>query len=97
MQERKHTTKYLLPVALAIILVISLGLGVRCLHSQLMKLTIEERSNQSEENKRHQSSRISGVKKRLIARLPGHIFELGIQFPSDAQKRHSKCVNSQIS
>ena len=40
-----------LPVALAIILVISLGLGVRCLRSQLMKLTIEERSNQSEENK----------------------------------------------
>ena len=49
MQERKHTTKYLLPVALAIILVISLGLGVRYLRSQLMKLTIAERSSQLEE------------------------------------------------
>ena len=49
MQERKNTTKYLLPVAFAIILVVSLALGVRFLRGQLMKLTIEERSNQLEE------------------------------------------------
>ena len=49
MQERKHTTKYLLPVALAIILVVSLALGVRFLRGYLMKLTVEERSNQLEE------------------------------------------------
>ena len=49
MQESKHTTKYLLPVALAIILVVSLGVGVRYLRSQLMKLTIAERSSQLEE------------------------------------------------
>ena len=49
MQERKHTTKYLLPVAFAVILVVSLALGVRFLRSTLMKLTIEERSNQLEE------------------------------------------------
>ena len=49
MQERKNTTEYLLPVAFAIILVVSLALGVRFLRSTLMKLTIEERSNQLEE------------------------------------------------
>ena len=49
MQERKNTTKYLLPVAFAIILVVSLALGVRFLRGQLMKLTIEERSSQLEE------------------------------------------------
>ena len=40
--------------------------------------------------------RILGVKKRLTVRLLGHIFDLGIQLPSDAQKRLSKFVNSQI-
>ena len=49
MQEKKHKTKYLLPVAFVIILLVSLALGVRYLRSQLMKLTIEERSNQLEE------------------------------------------------
>ena len=49
MQQRKHTTKYLLPVAFAIILVVSLALGVIYLRSTLMKLTIEERSYQLEE------------------------------------------------
>ena len=53
MQGRRNTTTYLLPVAFAIILVISLVLGVVFRRSSLMKLTIEERSNQSEENKRH--------------------------------------------
>lgn len=49
MQEKKHKTKYLLPVAFVIILLVSLALGVRYLRSHLMKLTIEERSNQLEE------------------------------------------------
>ena len=49
MQERKHTTKYLLPVAFAIILVVSLALGIRFLRGRLMKLTIDERSSQLEE------------------------------------------------
>ena len=49
MQERKAVTKYLLPIALAAILVVSLALGVRFLRDRLMKLTIEERSSQLEE------------------------------------------------
>ena len=49
MQERKHTTKYLFPVAFAMILVISIVLGVLFMRNSLMKLTIEERSNQLEE------------------------------------------------
>ena len=49
MQERKHTTKYLLPVAFAMILVISLVLGVVFMRNSLMKLTVAERSNQLEE------------------------------------------------
>ena len=49
MQERKHTTKYFLPVAFAVILVVSLALGVIFLRRHLMMLTIEERSNQLEE------------------------------------------------
>ena len=81
MQEKKHKTKSLVPVVFAIILLVSLALGVRYLRSQLMKLTIEERSNQSEESKGHQSSPISGVKKRLIARLSGRFFNQGIQLP----------------
>ena len=49
MQERKQTTKYLLPVAFAMILVISLVSGVFFMRNSLMKLTVEERSNQLEE------------------------------------------------
>ena len=49
MQEKKRTTTYLLPVVFAIILVISLVLGVVLMRNSLMKLTIEERSNQLEE------------------------------------------------
>lgn len=37
-----------------------------------------------------------GVKKWLIARLLGHVFDSGMQLPADVQKRLSKCVNSQI-
>ena len=49
MQERKQKTKYLLPVAFAMILVVSLVLGIVFMRNSLMKLTIEERSNQLEE------------------------------------------------
>lgn len=49
MQERKQITKYLLPVALATILAVSLVLGVLFMRNSLMKLTVEERSNQLEE------------------------------------------------
>ena len=49
MREKKHMTSYLLPVALAIILVASLTLGVFFTNNNLMKLTIEERANQLEE------------------------------------------------
>ena len=49
MKEKKQITKYLLPVAFAMILVISLVLGIVFMRNSLMKLTIEERSNQLEE------------------------------------------------
>ena len=49
MHERKQTTKYLLPVAFAMILVVVLALGVLFMRNSLMKLTIEERSSQLEE------------------------------------------------
>ena len=63
MKERKQTTKYLLPVAFAIILVISLALGVIFLRGKLMKLTIEERSNQLEEMARQiQANLDSGLR-----------------------------------
>ncbi|MGN0244034.1 MAG: ATP-binding protein [Lachnospiraceae bacterium] len=46
MQERKRTTTYLLPVAFAMVLVVVLAFGVLFMRNSLMKLTIEERSNQ---------------------------------------------------
>ena len=49
MKERKQTTKYLLPVVLAMILVVVLAFGILFMRDSLMKLTIEERSNQLEE------------------------------------------------
>ncbi|MDD7390427.1 MAG: ATP-binding protein [Lachnospiraceae bacterium] len=49
MQERKQTTKYFLPVAFAMILFVSIVSGVLFMQNTLMKLTIEERSNQLEE------------------------------------------------
>ena len=49
MQERKRITKYLLPVAFAMILVVAIVVGVFFMRNSLMKLTIEERSNQLEE------------------------------------------------
>ena len=49
MKERKQTTKYLLPVVFAMILVVFLAFGILFMRNSLMKLTIEERSNQLEE------------------------------------------------
>ena len=49
MQEKKHTTKYLFPFVLAMILVVVLAFGLLFMRNFLMKLTIEERSGQLEE------------------------------------------------
>lgn len=49
MKERKQTTKYLLPVAFAMILVVVLAFGILYMRNSLMKLMVEERSNQLEE------------------------------------------------
>ena len=49
MQKKKQKTKYLLPVAFAMILVVFLVLGIVFMRNSLMKLTVEERSNQLEE------------------------------------------------
>ena len=49
MRERKQTTKYLLPVAFAVIMVVVLSSGILFMRNSLMKQTIEERSNQLEE------------------------------------------------
>ena len=49
MQEKIHIKKYLLPIALAVILVISLVLGVLYVRNYLMELTVKERSNQLKE------------------------------------------------
>ena len=49
MQERKQTTKYLLPVTFAVILVVVLTFGIFFMRKAMMKLTVEERSNQLEE------------------------------------------------
>lgn len=49
MKERKQTTKYLLPAAFAMILVVVLVFGILYMRNSLMKLMIEERSSQLEE------------------------------------------------
>ena len=49
MQERKQTTKYLLPVMFAVILVVVLTFGIFFMRKAMMKLTVEERSSQLEE------------------------------------------------
>ena len=48
MQERKHKTTYLLSAALAIILAFVLTSGILFMRTYLMKMTIQERSNQLE-------------------------------------------------
>ena len=49
MKEKKQITKYLLPVALVMVLVAALAFGIFFMRNSLMKLTVEERSNQLEE------------------------------------------------
>ena len=49
MQERKHKTTYLLSAAFAVILVVVLVSGILLMRNSLMKMTIQERSNQLEE------------------------------------------------
>ena len=49
MRAKRRTSKYLLPVAFALILVLSLTSGIRYMRTTLMKLTIDERSYQLEE------------------------------------------------
>ena len=49
MRDRRRKAEFLLPVALAMILVLSLVWSVHCVRDALMKLTINERSYQMEE------------------------------------------------
>ncbi|MGN0996658.1 MAG: ATP-binding protein [Candidatus Ventricola sp.] len=49
MREKRRASRYLLPAALAVILVLSLVWGIRYMRNVLMKLTIDERSYQLEE------------------------------------------------
>ena len=49
MQERKQTTKYLLPAAFAMILVAVVAFGILFMRNSLMKLTAAERSSQLKE------------------------------------------------
>ncbi len=65
MQERKRKTNYLLPVALAIILLMSLFWGIRYMRDALMKLTIDERSYQLEEM-------VTQIRANLISGLQTH-------------------------
>ena len=65
MQEKKQTTTYLLPVALAVILVLSLVLGVFFMRNSLMQLTVKERSSQLEEM-------VTQIQANLISGLQTH-------------------------
>ena len=49
MQERKQTTKYLLPAAFAMILVAVVAFGILFMRNSMMKLTAAERSSQLKE------------------------------------------------
>ena len=49
MKEKKQITKYLLPFALMMVLFVALVFGILYMRNSLMKLTVEERSNQLEE------------------------------------------------
>ena len=65
MRESKRKTNYLLPVAFAMILVLSLVWGIRYMRSALMKLTIDERSYQLEEM-------VTQIRANLISGLQTH-------------------------
>ena len=49
MKERKEITKYLLPVALVMVMAVALVAGIVFMRNSLMKLTVEERSSQLKE------------------------------------------------
>ena len=49
MKETRHNTLYLFPLVFAIILIVLLVFGILFMRDSLMKLTVEERSNQLEE------------------------------------------------
>ncbi len=85
MQKRKQKTKYLLPIAFAMILVISLVLGIAFMRNSLMKLTIEERSNQLEEM-------VTQIQANLESGLQTH-WNLAAGLNNAAQGNHFK--NSQ--
>ena len=65
MQERKSKTKYLLPVAFAVFLAVSLMFGTVFVRNSLTKLTMEERSNQLEEM-------VTQIQANLISGLQTH-------------------------
>ena len=85
MQERKRKTNYLLPVAFAMILVLSLTWGIRYMRDALMKLTIDERSYQLKEM-------VTQIQANLDSGLQTH-WNLVAGLNNAAQENHFK--NSQ--
>ena len=85
MKEKKQITKYLLPVAFAMILVVAIVVGVFFMRNSLMKLTIEERSNQLEEM-------VTQIQANLDSGLQTH-WNLVAGLNNAAQRNHFK--NSQ--
>ena len=65
MEKKRHTSKYLLPVVFALILVLALTWGIRYMRNALMKLTIDERSYQLEEM-------VTQIRTNLISGLQAH-------------------------
>ena len=82
MKERKQTTKYLLPIAFAMILVVVLAFGILYMRNFLMKLTIEERSNQLEEM-------VAQIRANLDSGLQTH-WNLVAGLNNAAQENHFK-------
>ena len=75
MKERKRITKYLLPFALVMVLGVALAFGIFFMRNSLMKLTVEERSNQLEEM-------LTQIRANLDSGLQTHwnlVEELGMQ------------------
>ena len=85
MKERKQTTKYLLPFVLVMILVAVLVSGIFFMRNSLMKLTVEERSNQLEE-------KVTQIQANLDSGLQTH-WNLVAGLNNAAQGNHFK--NSQ--
>ena len=82
MKERKQTTKYLLPFALVVILVAVLVSGIFFMRNSLMKLTVEERSNQLEEM-------VTQIQANLDSGLQTH-WNLVAGLKNAAQENHFK-------